>query len=83
MSLLYMSKAKMEESVNVADKPFSVLYGQLLFATHEGSYHTTWVDLATYSSIATRCNISRHKYDWRRRNKYDDWGRIQRTEIWQ
>ena len=77
-----MSKAKMEGSNLNADKPFSVLYGQLMFATHDGSYHTRWVDTATYSSIATRCNVSRYKYDWRKLKKYDDWGRIQRTELW-
>lgn len=81
MSLLYMSKAKMGEILHM-EKPFAVLYGQMMFAFHEGNYHTPWVDTATYSSIATKTAVGRGKHDWRRVNKYDEWGRIQRTELW-
>jgi len=79
MALLILRRGQ-----NISNKPKSlgVLTGQVMFATGVGGYRNNWIDMATYSSLADAYENTRNVRRWQKVGKFDDWGRIKRTEIW-
>lgn len=82
MSLIVLNKVVTNDSYNIPENANWTTRIETYLALIKINYYSHWKNLSVFAALTDVSNASKNTSRFGNLRKYDDWGRILRTQLW-
>ncbi len=82
MSLIVLNKVVKDNNYDIPENAIWTTRIETYLALIRINYYSHWKNLSVFAALTDVSNTPKNTFKIRNFRKYDDWGRILRTQLW-